>query len=67
MPKYTSKSRKVDGWMLTSTAQKLSQKFKLDDLEIEFVPLFFNRKMNEIQETVATIRYYFSPVYKLLF
>lgn len=53
--------------MLTSTAQKLSQKFKLDDLEIEFVPLFFNRKMNEIQETVATIRYYFSPVYKLLF
>lgn len=47
--------------------QKLSQKFNLDGLEIEFITLFFNRKMNEIQETVATIRYYFSPVHKLLF
>lgn len=53
--------------MVTSTMQKLSQKFNLDDLEIEFITLSFNRKMNEIQETMATIRYYFSPVYKELF
>lgn len=59
------KSRKVHEWMLTNTVQKLPQKFNLDDLAIEFITLFFNATMNEIQKTVATISYYFSPVYKL--